>query len=207
MLLTEPALQIAKRARLTKRKVMSKTKQLLVAVIILNIALIGAYGFLFYLIKAKSEDASVLSQSLDIQRANQEQVIMLRHAINESKDDRATLDTYFVKSSNLDVFIKSLESLGEESNTAIRLNAFTEINKNSLIIDFNANGTYDDIYYLVTLIEHLPYHIEFKKAYLNSLGLIPTSSPDSKTSVIQKAKKDNTWEANFNIELMGYIKE
>lgn len=185
---------------------MNKTKQLLITVIILNTALIGAYGFLFYLIKQKSDETSVLYQDIQGQQANQEQLTTLRHELNDTEAERAMLASYSVKSSDLNAFIKSLESLGEESGTDMRLNAFIETNANSLLVDLSATGTYDDMYYLVKLIEHLPYHIEFRKAYFNSLGMTTVSSPDKK-STGQKEKTRSTWDANINIELFGYSKE
>ena len=75
---------------------MNKTKQLLIIMLVINAALIGAYGFLFYSIKIKSEEASTLSHDLNAQHANEEDLALLRHAVNDTKDDRVKLESYFV---------------------------------------------------------------------------------------------------------------
>lgn len=187
---------------------MSKTKQLLIILLVINTALISAYGFLFYSIKTKSEEASTLSHDLSAQHASGEDLALLRHAVNDMKDDRARLESYFVKSSTINTFFESIESLGGESATEMRLSGLVE-RGNILGIDVNARGKFENIYYLVKLIEHLPYRIEFKKAYFNSLGMVDTPSLlEGKTGSAAKNKiRDVLWEASFTLEISGYVKE
>jgi len=187
---------------------MNKTKQLLIIMLVINAALIGAYGFLFYSIKTKSEEASTLSHDLNAQRANEEDLALLRHAVNDMEDDRVKLESYFVKSSTINTFFESIESLGEESGTDMRLSGLVE-RGNVLGIDVSARGKFEDIYYLVKLIEYLPYRIEFKKAYFNSLGMVETPPlPEGKSGSAAKNKVRNVeWEASFTLEISGYIKE
>jgi hypothetical protein len=124
------------------------------------------------------------------------------------KDDQIKLQSYFVKSSTINTFFDSLESLGKESNTDMKLSGLVE-RPNALGIDINARGTLNDIYYLVRLIEYLPYRIEFKKAYFNSAGLVNTPSlPEGKSGSAAKNKVHNAlWEASFTLEISGYVKE
>lgn len=187
---------------------MSKTKQLLIIVLLINAALIGAYAFLFYSIKTKSEEASTLSQNLNAQRMNEEDLTLLRHAVNDMKDDRVKLQSYFIRSSTINTFFDLLESLGKESGTDMKLGSPIE-RGNVLGIDISARGTFADIYYLVKLIEHLPYRIEFKKAYFNSLGVVDTLAPsEGKSANASKNKTRNaSWESSFTIEISGYVKE
>lgn len=176
--------------------------------LIINAALIGAYGFLFYSIKTKSEEASTLSYDLNAQRTNEEDLALLRHAVNNMKDDQSKLESYFVKSSTINTFFESIESLGGESATDMRLSGLVE-RGNVLGIDVSARGKFEDIYYLVKLIEHLPYRIEFKKAYFNSTGLVETPPPSSgKSGSAAKNKvRDVLWDASFTLEISGYVKE
>ena len=126
---------------------MSKTKQLLIIILVVNITLIGAYGFLFYTIKTKSEEASTLLHDLNAQRANKEGLALLRHAVNDTKDDRAKLQSYFVKSSTINTFFDTLESLGKESNTDMKLSSPIE-QGNVLAINIGTRGTFEDVYIL-----------------------------------------------------------
>lgn len=187
---------------------MSKTKQLLIIILVINATLIGAYAFLFYSIKTKSEDASTLSQDLNAQRTNEEGLALLRHTVNNTKDDRAKLQSYFVKSSTINTFFDTLESLGKESNTDMKLSSPIE-QGNVLAINIGTRGTFEDIYYLIKLIEYLPYRIEFKKAYFNSLGMVDASPLlEGKSGSVAKSKVRNVlWEASFTLEISGYIKE
>ncbi|MBI5816956.1 MAG: hypothetical protein HZB09_00860 [Candidatus Yonathbacteria bacterium] len=187
---------------------MNKTKQLLIIVLVINITLVGVYGFLFYSIKAKSEEASTLSHDLNARHASEESFSLLRHAVNDTKDDRVKLQSYFVRSSTINTFFDTLESLGKESNTDMKLSSPIE-QRNILAINVSTRGTFENIYYLVRLIEQLPYRIEFKKAYFNSLGTIDMPSlPEGKSVNISKNKvRSVTWEASFTLEISGYSKE
>jgi len=176
--------------------------------LVINMALIGAYSFLFYSIKTKSEEASTLSHDLNAQHANEADLTLLRHTVNDMKDDQIKLQSYFVKSSTINTFFDSLESLGKESNTDMKLSGLVE-RANVLGIDISAHGTFNDIYYLVRLIEYLPYRIEFKKAYFNRTGLVDTPPlSESKSGSVTKNKVRNAlWEASFTLEISGYVKE
>ncbi len=187
---------------------MNKIKQLLITILVINLALIGAYGFLFYSIKTKSEEASTLSYDLNAQHANEADLTLLRHTVSDMKDDQVKLQSYFVRSSTINTFFDSLESLGKESNTDMKLSGLIE-RPNILGIDISTHGTLNDIYYLVRLIEYLPYRIEFKKAYFNSAGLVDAPSLlESKSGSATKNKVRTTlWEASFTLEISGYVKE
>ena len=187
---------------------MNKTKQLLIIVLVINMVLIGAYAFLFYSIKTKSEDVSTLSQKLNAQRMNEEDLTLLRHAVNDTKDDRDKLQSYFVRSSTINTFFDLLESLGKESGTDMKLGSPIE-RGNVLAIDINARGTFTDIYYLIKLIEHLPYRIEFKKTYFNGLGVVdnPALSEGKSGNTSKNKTRTALWESSFTVEISGYIKE
>ena len=189
---------------------MNKTRQLLIGILVIDMALIGAYGFLFYLIKTKSEETSALSRDLGAKQATEDQVSTLRHAVNETKDDRTKLESYFVRSGNIDAFIEFLKSLGKEAAVDITLSGLTETKGNSLTVDLRAQGTFDNLFYFTKLIEYVPYRIDLKRESLALSG--PREQKNIETSV---GKKGNTitkpqeifWDASFTLELFGFIKE
>lgn len=171
--------------------------------VVVNALLISAYAFLFYSIKTKSEDASTLSHNLDTRRKSEEDITLLRHAVNDMKEDREKLDSYYVRSSTINTFFDTLESLGKESKTDMKLSGLVE-RGNTLGIDVSARGTLDDIYYLVRLIEYLPYRIEFKKAYFNSGGVVDAQSTGNPS---KNKPRSIVWDASFTLEISGYIKD
>lgn len=186
---------------------MSKTQQLLIATIAINVILIGGYVFMFYTIKKNGEEASRLSNELRNQSASEEALATLRHAVNETRTDREKLDSHFVRSDNIKTFIESLESLGKESETNMKF-SLTETKENSLAIDLRVTGTLEHVHYLIKLLEYSPYNIKFKKAYLNSLGVQEAPNPKGKTNPgMQQNPKEVEWDASFTLELLGYSKE
>lgn len=186
--------------------------------IIVSTALFGVYGFLFYRIKTASEETSTLSYELNARQTNEDDLTQLRHAVNDMKEDRMKLQSYFVRSSSINTFFDSLESLGAESNVVVKLGGLIE--RESLLgIDVGVSGTFEDIYYFVKLIEHLPYRIEFKKAFFSSsnisaisLPVVEHSQPESLSGGESvEGEKNETrkvlWDASFTLEISGYIKE
>lgn len=182
---------------------MSKGKQILFFMMILDIALLCAYGFFFYSIKTATEEASALSYDLEEKRMNKDELSLLQHSLNETKEDREKLNSYFVRSGDIDPFIEELKSLGEEADTNIALSALTETPESTLTIDLRGTGTFQNLFYFMKLVEHVPYHIEFKKVYLNAAP-ISVEDPAGKTKNDQSARK---WDASFTLTLFGYIKE
>lgn len=189
---------------------MNKTRQILILVLIIDLAFVGAYGFLFYLIKAKSEEASALSQDLEAKRATEDEISILRHTVNETKDDRAKLESYFVRADNIDAFIEFLKSLGKDAGIDITLSGLTETKGSSLTIDLRAQGTFENLFYFMKLAENVPYRINLKRVSLVSSG--PKEQKNEGTST---GKRGNTsvkpqeiiWDAGFTLELFGFIKE
>jgi|SRR3989344_976398 len=182
---------------------MSKGKQFLIFIIIINFVLLGAYGLFFYSIKTASEEASALSYDLEEKRTNKDELSLLQHSLNETKEDREKLNSYFVRSGNIDSFIERIISLGDESGITIMLNGLTETPDNTLTIDLRGSGKFEDLFYFMKLIEHIPYHIEFKKVYLNTTA-ISTGDPGKDAKEEASTRK---WDASFTLTLFGFIKE
>lgn len=181
-------------------------KRTLLFAIILNLLLGGAYGLLFYLLQKENNEALAISQSIESKKTVEDEAIALRHIVNTTKEDREKLESYFVRSEQIDAFIESLKAIGAEADAAVILQSLTETKDQSLLIELRVTGTFNNIFYLTKLIEHLPYRLEFKKAYWSVLGSPAGAATDAGKGKTSPERRSH-WEANFVIELFGFIKE
>lgn len=121
-----------------------------------------------------------------------EQLQSTKHLINETKTQREKLDKYFITADEIVVFIEQIESLGEFTGVSFDLSSVDAVNENgdALLLKFTTYGSWQDTYYLLALIESLPYNIDIERV-----------------RIIKEKSKDNTaqWRGDFNIKLNSFI--
>jgi len=133
-------------------------------VAVLDICALGIYGFLFYQVKAKTENISVLTSQLETVQKQESEYRKIEDTIKGLQDRSNELDTYIVQEKNLLDFIKIIESIAKKQSVVIK----TEIKKNeptkgetNIKFDFTitVDGKWDNIQNMLALVENLPYNI------------------------------------------------
>ncbi|MEK7558509.1 MAG: hypothetical protein AAB507_01640 [Patescibacteria group bacterium] len=174
-------------------------KIILLALVIF--ALASLYVFIFYLIKGKTEKASLSEQKYLLAAKKEELALSEESILRETGKKREELDKYFIDQGNVVVFIERLESLGTISGSKVSLTSvdIDKSRKNILKVILSVSGRFNELFYFLSLLEALPLEISIKRLSLGSAA--PTS-----VSVQDKKNKDE-WNMELNIELVNFISE
>jgi len=121
-----------------------------------------------------------------------EQLQSIKHLINETKSQREKINKYFITADEIVAFIEQIESLGEFTGVSFDLSSVDAVDDSgdALLLKFTTYGSWQDTYYLLALIESLPYNIDIERV-----------------RIIKEKLKDSTakWRGDFNIRLNSFI--
>lgn len=154
-----------------------------------------SYGAAMYAIEKKSVSVRNVAAQL-VEDTNRDQnVKTLRRLVVSTAEERAQLDRYFVAGEDVVGFIEYIESLGRHSGAILELSSVDVMNtkKKTLAVSFKATGSFENITYLLALMETLPMSVEIEKVSLRK---------NEKTS---DEKMETGWEGNFSIRVLSFV--
>lgn len=153
---------------------------------------IFGYGYFFYTIIAENEKTSLLRGEIELREKEENRSLSERNLIRGTEEERQTLNGYFINSNSIVSFIERLEALGRASNVGMTLSSvdIDKNRKNVLKINLRVSGSFQGIYYLISLIEAMPYEIEVNRFSL------------SRSAGQTFTKK---WEGETSFELLSFI--
>lgn len=160
--------------------------------IILNVVVFSLCFLLFRDIQKRSITISTISNELDQVSEKQSQYLSFKDIINETKEERAKIDSFFVSNDGAVGFLELIEDQGRLSNsTTTIVSVRTEDDKLAsstveiLELELEVGAKWQDLYYFLSLLENLPYNITFKNV------------------VIKKVEdRVNYWETNFVLQAL-----
>ncbi|MFQ5661916.1 MAG: type 4a pilus biogenesis protein PilO [Candidatus Paceibacteria bacterium] len=178
----------------------SKTKQILLTVIVLVIVAFIAYVIFFLNIKEKNNSISLLTNEVDSVLQKEIKLRSVKQIIKDTKDDRVKLDSYFVADDEIINFIEMIETLGVNSGAeveVINVSVDTEnekvVNKNKiselLNINFKTEGSFVEMFHFLSMLEKLPFKIEISQVNFNKVS----------NEIIGADKSLEPWKGYFNI--------
>lgn len=151
-------------------KANKKTLILLGTAIVFALAGIGAYAFLFFAIKNKTEAASVISEKIDELSGRESRIASSVLVLRKEDANIKKITEYFFKENEVVAFTKKIEALGPQSGTKLTLQSleqgYTEKTVPFLNFRIVANGKFADIQRLLILIENFPGKFEWKTVRL-----------------------------------------
>jgi hypothetical protein len=146
-------------------KINNSQKFLLISVMLLFVVLIFNAIFI-YLLVDKIYDIKDKENQLNLSLKEREKEILLKEAVDDSTLERAELENYFVKYSNLDTvkFTEYLEDLADTMNLEHRktldyetISEIPNLEFVSMIrFKFSISGRWQDVFNFIRLIEVLP---------------------------------------------------
>lgn len=158
---------------------LSSTKKLLIAVIVLNILAITGYYFMFDGLKQKNEDASVLIKNLDIKAQEEGDLKFIDENLKSTELERGQLNSYFVQGDEIGVasFIEEIEGVGDFTNTMVDVNSILikDIDgTNGVVQDMKLSlaveGKWQNVLYTIEMLESMPYKISFDRIFIEKDG-------------------------------------
>ena len=177
----------------------SKTQNYLTTTSVILLLSLVCYGVFFYLVSINEKQMLALEKDLLVLRKNETRATSERSVLNSTEKDRALLYKYFIDPNNIVVFIEKLESLASISDSRISLSSvdIDKNKKNLLKLNFSVNGSFEQVFHFLALLESLPFEINIKSFNL-------TKSEESIPNQIGKGDTGG-WTGNFSIELLSFI--
>lgn len=176
----------------------SKTKQILLISVISVIAVSALYVMLFLNIKEKNNNISALVNEVDIILQKEIKLRSVKHIINDTKDDRAKLDSHFVADDEIINFIETIENLGADSDVKVEVTdvsvssagaeADSQVNISELLnLNFKIEGSFAQMFHFLSMLEKLPFKIDILRVNFEKVS--------DESRIINK----NPWNGFFSI--------
>ncbi len=172
----------------------SRTTILAITVGVLTIVACSVYLFFFFKIKNINNEISLLQNQLDIEIRQDQRLRSVRQLLQELEGEFNEIDSYFVSSDGVVNFLETLESLGDEVQASVDVNAVDVLTPSGaqtpyeeLEIRFASRGSWNALVQLISLLETLSFGITFKRVQLERI-------PDS-----------FLWQANVEFTVLKHV--
>ncbi len=162
-----------------------KIKNLLAVFFLADIALLGAYGYLFFAAESKNKETAALYGASNERNSSKEKIQGLLRALEDTEKEREKLSEYFAAKTSAVAFIEQIEKLGKNAGVDLSVSSVSDGAKGGGAIElaFSATGSFSDMYRLIALIESIPYKVMLKKVD------------------IQRMNDSGAWKGNFTVTL------
>ena len=168
-----------------------KTKIVLFVWLAIFIVLTSLVVFEFINLKNENESVQTLEQDIIQERDSLQAFEILVKSASNIKGDTEKANVFFIKRDEVVNFLDTIESLAFTTNTKVSIQSVNDKgetpNNKILSVEVHAQGTYSNLYYLLRMLENLPFQTEIQNVRLSKSG----SSSDGKESF--------PWSADINI--------
>ena len=183
---------------------MTKTKKIITALIVLNLAVFGACFYLFANIKKTDEVVSDRLIQIESGIKKEESLRSIKNLMDDTKKERERIADFFIEPNGAVDFIEMIDSLGiiagvkleVESVGVEALKSETDADSESFRLSLKTKGSWDNIMHLLSLLESLPYQISFESARFQKIS--GESSPDGE----KKIAATPYWNGNFSFSVL-----
>lgn len=167
-------------------------KKALIFSIIFFILAFVFFIYLYGVIKEKKEISQIAQEKWQEETTHRENAKSLASSIKAITSERILLETHFVPSSNIVSFLDTIEKLAENVGAKSEVSSVDMSgDKSTLVVEMKAQGSFEIIYKLVTLLENSPYELDFI--------LVDIKSSDTATGKVPQ------WTATFRMELLSFV--
>jgi hypothetical protein len=159
--------------------------------VIFLLAAVGTFVFLRNITLRNNVEAEKISLENKDKDYAKEELKLLNEFVLSIGEEKAEIESHFVKSSDAVPFLDSLEGIGKTLGIKSEVtNVDIPLERDSLIVDVNVSGSFPLIYKFLKLVENSPYETEISTMSLERLG--PNSSAP-------------LWSAKFSIKVLSFI--
>jgi len=139
-----------------------KNIELLVVVLLLNIAAISCFAFLFRDVKAKNEHISSLVNQIEAEQSEENLQDSIKTLVAETTPLREKLANYFIGQEAAVSFLELLEQIGREVGATVEITSVApsdiqQEDVESLRLMLQVTGEWSEVVRFIGLIELLPF--------------------------------------------------
>jgi len=183
---------------------MIKTKKIIIALIVLNLAVFGACFYLFANIKKTDKVVSERLIQIESGIKKEESLRSIKNLMDDTKKERERIADFFVQPNGAVDFIEMIDSLGGiagvklevESVGVEALKSETDADSESFRLSLKTKGSWDNTMHLLSLLESLPYQILFESARFQKIS--DESAPDNGKKIVVSSY----WNGNFSFSAL-----
>lgn len=190
----------------------SPTKKILATIIIINICVFVAYGFVFWRIYTDGQNTSKLINQASLDFQKNEVLRTAKITLAENHDFISKIDSYFIAPNGVVPFIDSVESLAkdygvEASIGSVAVESDTKIKndfKETLHLKVEGSGSWSNLVQFISAVEALPYRTVFDQVVFgltdsaDKLTFGGTTPSDTKKAGSSSGK----WRATIDVSLL-----
>ena len=165
--------------------------------LLVMLAAICAYGYLFQKLRHLNADNVALTRDTGTLLAEQSQIGAIKQSLSDTDVNRAKLDSYFVDPNNVVPFLETVEGYAKAVGVTT---TFSDVQLDGkpphLSVTVDANGSFANVYQFVSMLEAAPYEISITSSDIRSAipaGLVPTGVGDHSTG----------WDATLNLSVLS----
>ncbi len=173
-------------------------KKLLILSIIFFIFSCFVFLFLYKNINDNKEKLQLAQEKWQTEYTRRENARSLTNSIKTMESERNLLEKHFIQSSDIVPFLDMIEKLSVEVGTKAEIFSVDVAKDNlSLMVEMKAQGSFENIYKLIILLENSPYNLDFV--------LVDIQNSNSQNVSVGKNNKSQQWIATFKIKLLNFI--
>jgi len=171
-----------------------KIKTSLIAIIILNILAVSSYYLFIGKIIEKKNASSLAVEELKGVLIEESKINATKNILKVNKGNLDRIESSFINSDSLVVFLEEIEALGKEAGVELKLSSVAIEKKDGDILNLNINtiGHFRDIYSFMLVVEQLPYKISFNRSHLRKIE--------------GEDENSGLWNGSFSLGLLSFKK-
>lgn len=171
----------------------SKTFGILILAGVTVALIVGGIWLLFAHIRSENEKIAEQKNVIDTTLNQQQRVLSMQALAQDTEEDRALLDSYFVGSEDVVSFLETLESLGDITGASVDISSVNidsgivltdeqksrqsrgeeiqlpPVTAENLQIRMRAEGTWEEVVHVLALLEALPFYITHDEVVIEEL--------------------------------------
>ena len=169
----------------------SHSVDILILIILCNLAALAGYYFSFQNIKAQTKAASSLIGTVDMSQQKDSHLGALRAVVKDTDGKRQQLATFLLSSDTEVSFIERIETLAKGSGLGVKTKSVSSVagsmvGAKNFQMQIETTGSWSNTMYFLSQLENLPYDIRVQGDYLSKqsgsawLSTLDISVPENK---------------------------
>jgi Tfp pilus assembly protein PilO len=166
------------------------------AIILAALLFIGLL-VLAYLLSAKVAELRGAEKAVLMFAAKESNFDSLQKSVASLSEDKKIIEDYFITNETFPGFIEQLEKMASSTDVMLKVtNAIMTTGANPVMrLNFSAEGSFPRLFQFVSLVDSLPYVMDFTQASFAQGG-------DQEGEQGKKGEKSGLWRGTFNLNLI-----
>jgi len=154
-------------------KRIQSTKKLLYVSVFAALLVVFLCGILFFQINKSQRLIEQYKEKISNRVNKAERLRSANHLLQNTKEERAKLPSYFVSGEDTVEFIEFIDSLGAESEVSMNVESVKLVDGEEkdpyadLHMSVSAQGDWDSIFRFLSLLELMPYNVDIRDVMIN----------------------------------------